>query len=86
MFDFSLAKIFPQRSRPVRCKSRWRKTLERRHRPAKIVKADRKNPFMTVMYFPKTEEERREIEDRNTLMMGVFGTVAGPSLLAGTRR
>jgi len=83
----AIAKIFPQRSRPVRCKSRWRKTLDRRalrsEIPARIVQADRRQPFVTMMYFPRTEEERREIEERNTLMMAVFGTVAGPSLLAG---
>lgn len=77
----SLMKIFGERNRPVRCKSRWRKTLERRHRPAKILKANRKNPFMTVMYFPKSEEERQEIEKRNLMMASVFGTMTPPSML-----
>lgn len=76
----AIAKIFPQRNRPIRCKSRWRKALDRRNRPHKIIKADRKNPFMTIQYFYRTEEERQEIERRNLLMLTGLGTVMGPSM------
>jgi len=80
----AIANLFPQRSRPVRCKSRWRKTLDRRalrsEIPGKILKADRRQPFVTMMYFPRNDEERREIEDRNTLMMAVFGAITGPAM------
>jgi hypothetical protein len=79
-FDFSLTKLYPKRNRPVRCKSRWRKTLDRRHRPHRIVEASRKNPFIKIVYRAKTEEELREIEQRNLLMMAGLGCVAGPAM------
>jgi len=81
----SLKRIFPKRNRPVRCKSRWRKTLERRNRPHLVVQADRRNPFMTVMYFPRSEEERAQIEARNLMVASVMGTALAPSLLKVAR-
>lgn len=77
----SLKRIFPKRNRPVRSKSRWRKTLERRNSPHQIVQADRKNPFMTLMVFPKSEEERSQIEARNLMMAAIMGTAALPGAL-----
>lgn len=77
----------PRRHRAVRSKSRWRKTLERHYRPHRIVKADRKNPLMTVEFHPRSEEERALIEERQLRVMMMLGTAGViPSLLAPGRR
>ena len=85
-----LPKFFIRRNRPVRCKSRWRKVLDKRYREAdirgEVVDVERRRPFMTVRYFPKTEEEKAEVERRNLIMMLGMGVAVGPAFLADPGR
>ena len=62
-----------RRNRPVRSKSRWRKTLEKRNPNVEIVHADPRSPFMTVNFFPQTEEQRLEFEQRSLLALVTLG-------------
>lgn len=59
------------------------KTLIKRYRGARIVEADPRWPFMTVQFFPKTEEERKAILEMSATNMAILGTAVGPSLLLG---
>lgn len=75
--------ILFRRNRPIRSHSRWRKTLARKNRGARIIEADRRNPFMKIEYCPKSAEEREEIEERLMMLHLAMGTIAGPSMLLG---
>jgi hypothetical protein len=68
--NFSTPKIWRSRNKPVRCHSRWRKTLQKRFTLGKIIEASPKRPLMTVKYYePKTEEDRKAIEQQNLMVM-----------------
>lgn len=68
--NFSIPKIWRNRNKPVRCHSRWRKTLQKRFTLGKIIDASPKRALMTVQYYePKTEEDRKAIEHQNLMVM-----------------
>lgn len=85
-----LPKFFIRRNRPVRSKSRWRKVLDKRYRkapvPGVIVDVDRRRPFMTVNFFPKTEEDHRWVQDFNLRTLMVAGIGIGPMMLTDRGR
>jgi hypothetical protein len=62
----SFTKMFTRRrNRPRRSKSRWFKELEKKMPYAKIVEAYPKAVFMTVIWRPRNEEEKKMIEEHN---------------------
>lgn len=79
--NFSIPKIWRKRNKPVRCHSRWRKTLQKRFTLGEIVEASPKSPLMTVRYYePKTEEDRKAIEQQNLMVM-MSAIAVGPMAL-----
>lgn len=83
--NFSIPKIWRKRNKPVRCHSRWRKTLQKRFTLGEILEASPKNPFMTVRWMPKTEEDVKLIERHQQLIwMSAIGI--GPAMLLGPEK
>lgn len=86
MINMTVPKIWRQRNKPVRCHSRWRKTLQKRFTLGKIIEARPKQPFMTVQYYPpKTEEDQKAIE-RENLKVLLSGIAVGPMLFAAPEK
>lgn len=61
-----------RRNRPVRSKSRWRKTLDKRNPEMVILQADPRVPLMTVR--PTTEADRAYVIGQSTKAIILLGT------------
>jgi hypothetical protein len=82
----NIPKIWRKRNKPVRCHSRWRKTLQKRFKLGKIVEARPKWPFMTVQYYPpKTEEDQKAIE-RENMKVWLSAIGVGPMLFSNLEK